>query len=186
MRRWSLARRPAATLLLGAFLLTLMVNVVFMFVIVIPQLHYQHQLIQRSIDLAAVAGATQADAALLATNVPALDKTAAEAKTRLIAQRNLEGAETHMTQDASTIANRACSGSNDDGCMTVWVRNTGELDPWTSVAITQPTVFVELRTREKGLFTYAIVGSSPGSLESNPLAGAMFKMRAKASLRLRS
>lgn len=167
--------RGSAALVLVVCII-LLINIAMLLSVTGQQVYLATHLVTDGLDAAAIAGATKMDAALLLRNIPALDKPAAEATTRDFAQRNLAVAQQYLVPTPAELAST----------MSVWVRNTGEADPWTGAAVTVPTVFVEAPAQFKGLATYGVVGSAPGMFSQDPLAGVTLRVRVKAALRLRS
>lgn len=169
-------RERGAVLVLGLLFIIILINVVALMLVEVPRLQYAHQAVTRALDAAAVAGAAQADDDELLRNNPALDRVQAEATTRAYAANNLREAERYLVPTASQLAST----------MSVWVRNSGELDPWTGQPVVVPTVFVEAAAQVRGVASYAVVGNTPGAFSANPLAGATLRIRAKAAFRLRT
>lgn len=158
------------------------------FAVVVPQLYYAHQGITRGLDMAAIAGATQADQALLLQNNIALNKPLAVSVARNYAARNLASFQQFFTVPAATIANTSCGAGIPTNCMIVTAANTGEADPWgaAGATVSQPTVFIEAWVQVTGLATYGVIGTAPGMLSNNPLAGPQIHVRVKSSLRSHS
>lgn len=194
-------KKRASALLLSFFFLVIMLNVGVALSLGTGEVYYEKQLLTRILDSAAVAGTTQVNQVQLLQNIPQLCKNntatgctyarpgGAEQTAREYAALNLAGdAEKYMVPTRTQLA---CAPGPivppAAPCMDVWVRNIGELNPWTGAAVTLPTVFIEATVQVKGLASYGASDTGPGSLAGgNPLAGASIHVRGQAVLRTRT